>query len=1560
MMTVRPLSKQCPRGAAFRNAVLAMAVIGAVGVAGAGGYMYYRNNSPSHLAQRAQLALEQHDPVRAVDYLQRAVKKEPEGDTGMGLRLLMARAMLEQQREGEAKEYLYENIKAHPDRPEALDLFARTYVNPVYDSLRKRPKPLSAADAAETCAAIDSALLAFEGPGGSQAAHADAKRFEKAYGDGANKLPDTARNRVARAELHRLYYAIARDQEKQALAQRDAAALANDAPNMKEAGERIARAQQGIKAHRAPSLENLEQALKLEPTHPTAASNLAQYLREDAQENPELYARCVALYEQQTAAVKRAVAELKPGQPVPSVPEEVALNAARALQDNVNGAPDRNARAAAALKLLDGYVADHPDSVRALVLKGDILLDQKKIKEATELAEKLDRDGHQELFARILLVNCRLAEHNTKEALALLGPLTTSYDNRPEVWYFLGLAQTDSGSLTDAENAFRKALALSPGFTDARKALLDIEERKGTPEAAAVTAAQVLREDRFDYRALKITVEAMNKKGQSDRAQQMLLALAADPQLPTDQCANLARLLALNGKPADARKLLARLPENDTGTFNLRALIAAASGNPVEARALMARAVAADPDDVDLRLRYAELLAQNDLAADFRAQLEAIVASKKNLTAQQTMAVARNFLRVRLPARAIELLKPLLDNQPPLPEAQALAQDAQNMLAGASVGQASAALDVQHATMADLLRQAAALLREKKFDEALTTANTAIAKDKAVSAAHQLAALAHAGRNETAQAIDEAVTATALDANNPEPYRTFVSLFPTADAARKGLASGSRFETINPALGYWAMGQLAERSEQPEAALGFYTVGLEATSRLTDPRSARDVLYRSLQTQNAQRKDAAAIRKTADNFAIMEGGFSPTARLVAAEKLQAVGDRAAAGQQLDSLGARFGPLTPPSIVLMVATAWLDLEQPDKALALVDKQVNATQNEPVPELLDGYARLQARTGDLDKALETRQKLCAVSPADPKLRIALAEAQAATGDVPAARQTLKDAEALGDAGRQFAETARLRLDVSMGLLYHVGEKLKETSAAARPDDFASMLSVAQAWAQLKKFDEARKMAATIPSYAVEYPTAQVLMAAIDTDKGDYAAAIKTLNALAGHDAQGAAVAAPQLLITHLRAGDAKAALDLATRQRADYADNTPQARYWTTLAATAAREGRQFDAAVTLLNTLDGESRRAASLDIALMQLLQGKPADAAIAALADDSPAFNRTTFALLAGKTPDKDNSAKLIEGGLPSSALAALGSMTPDKIPAALAQLEKNPNLFADDIRTLVADLGANPGAQLRTIALAQRLLEAGWSTTALDVLAEVEKAHPSLAYVAVQRHQAFTDLRRTKDATAVRDALAARVAADPSRVPPSARVLLAASWAQEERLQDAVNVLQPLTALNRPELLTTMASLQEKLGKLDEAVKLHRQVLAIDKGNIEAANNLAYTLAAAHPNDPAALKEAREAVESAISKAPRVTAFQDTLGWIQILSGQAAEGTKRIARAVPTLRLDPAVHYHLGIGYARMGQNELARLHLENVAHLAQNRKNVPELPLATEALRSMASVR
>jgi tetratricopeptide (TPR) repeat protein len=1508
------------RGFSFRQMVLSAAVVGAVAVAGVGGYVYYRNNSTSQLAQRAQIALEQHDAPRAIDFVKRALDKNPTGATAVGLRDLMAQALIDAGREGDARAYIEQALAQDPGHVATLDLLARSHVNPAFRRLREAFKPISTGAAADLYKTIEENLGALE------------------------KLPQSARNMVAEAELHRLYYLILSDQYRQATAELDAAHIADDTAAASKA-EKNANAIKAPEAqHRDIAVKKLQEALKTEPKHERAAALLADYQYQDHE-----YADALALYERMKAAG--------------AVSDELALTAARTMIADAQRQANREQRLKDAQQVLEGYLKDHADNERLMVALGDVVLDQGDVAGASKLAEKAAALAPHDMYAQILLVNCRLHDRKSDEALRLITPMTTAFPNKPEVWYLLGQAQAQAGDMPAAGNAFRKALAVNPSFSQAREELLAHERQAGNEQSASLIAAQVLKDDRYNMFAWDVTIEGLKKTGQVDRARTLLVTLANDPDLPMESRPELIQLLAAYGAPRDAQRLLSTLPPEDHSTLSLRALVAAASGNSPEARELMGKALAANPADVDLRLRYIDLLGNAGLTPDVRAQLDELTAGKTPLTVEQSLRAARGYLSVRLPAKAAAVVQPILDKNPKQAEAAEIAQAARQLAASGGQGSvpasAPASIDMQNAALPELVRFAQAALQRKDYQGALGTARGGLAREKNNRSLHEIAARALAGLGKPDQAVEEVVQAAQAAPDEVEAYWTFVQLFPTADAAIRGIGFGSRLEAVNPALGAWAMGRLAETSGQLELAVQYYMTGIGATSKLIDPRPARDQLYQSLLAAQAARKDIAALKKTADDLANGDASFASGIRLLASDQLLAMGDRQGAAQQLEAIKLAKSPPPPQRLVLAVANRWLALGQGDRARSLMETQVAAEPN--APELLDGYATLLSQAGDVDKAVEVRTKLASLDQSNPRYRVALAEAQANAGDVPAALRTLDDAGRLGATGAELAGAVRVRMLITMGLLDEATRELQSRSSG-NSNDYASLLAVAQAWVQLNKPEDARKLASQVPVYAAQHPGAQLLIASLDLEAGG-AGVDKAIGNLEGllkrgqEDGAAASEIGMQLFRAYVRKGEAPKALQLATAQRALYARNMPSWRTWTTYAAAAAREGKQYSQAIDLLNEMDADARRpggGAALDIALMEVLQHMPVDAA--GLAEAGPAYNRYTLQALAGKAPAAE--AGVLKDGLPSAVIAALAAMPAQERAAAAGRLAENPNLIGGDMEALVREAGSgeDSGTILRQVALAQRLNEAGWTTTALDVLAPLEKR--GIAYVAVQRHQALTDLHRFAEADAVRDAVAKQAAEKPQEVSPSVRILLAASLAKQEKYPEALQMLQPLAALNRPEVLTTLATMHEKMGELNEAIALHRQVLKIDPNNLAAANNLAYTLAAAHPTDKAVLGQAREAIESAISKAPQITAFQDTKGWIQILSGQAAEGTRRIARVLPSLRLDPAVHYHLGVGYARIGQNDLARMHLQNVAHLAHEHQHVPELPLASEALRAMAS--
>ncbi len=531
-----------------------------------------------------------------------------------------------------------------------------------------------------------------------------------------------------------------------------------------------------------------------------------------------------------------------------AVPQELAITAANTLIIDVTRQPDHAKRFADAQKVLEAYLADHSKDARILVSIGQVMLEQNLIADATRMAGRATDEVPGDLDSQILLINCRLREKKTADALNLITPLTNSHSNVPQVWYLLGLANSDSANYPAAEDAFRKAIALSPTFLPARRALLTNEIRSGNSEAANTLASQLMRDDRYYMPAWAVTVDSLNKLGQSDRVRTLLVNLAEDPALPAENKSDLIRLLAENNLAAEAAKLLATLPPDDSETIRLKASVAASAGDTANARVLMAQALAADPNNTSLRLQFADLLMQADRAADARAELDQLVSAKLPLTVSESLHVGNDYLSLRLPNQAAAIAKQLLAAQPQNVEALTLSQQSQKMLAGTESGgggTTQTAVDIRpdQATVGDTFRLAAAALAKKDFASALSLARTGLAKDSGNANLHLVAARALGGLGQYDQAVDEIAAAAGTQPDSPMAFSVFVDLFPDADSSAKGLAFAGRLLSINPSLGDWAMGRLAEKSGQPDLALRYYNDGISSTNRVTDPTAAKEALY---------------------------------------------------------------------------------------------------------------------------------------------------------------------------------------------------------------------------------------------------------------------------------------------------------------------------------------------------------------------------------------------------------------------------------------------------------------------------------------------------------------------------------------------------------------------------------------------------------------------------------------------------------------------------------------------------------------------------------------------
>jgi len=115
----------------------------------------------------------------------------------------------------------------------------------------------------------------------------------------------------------------------------------------------------------------------------------------------------------------------------------------------------------------------------------------------------------------------------------------------------------------------------------------------------------------------------------------------------------------------------------------------------------------------------------------------------------------------------------------------------------------------------------------------------------------------------------------------------------------------------------------------------------------------------------------------------------------------------------------------------------------------------------------------------------------------------------------------------------------------------------------------------------------------------------------------------------------------------------------------------------------------------------------------------------------------------------------------------------------------------------------------------------------------------------------------------------------------------------------------------------------------KFDEAIAQYETVLQKHPASVLAANNLAATLVD-QKGDPQSLDRALMLSRPFESQAPNPYLL-DTLGWAHLKLGHGADAVRVLEQAAALAPDHPALNYHLGAAYAKVGQRPNAITHLK-----------------------------
>lgn len=127
---------------------------------------------------------------------------------------------------------------------------------------------------------------------------------------------------------------------------------------------------------------------------------------------------------------------------------------------------------------------------------------------------------------------------------------------------------------------------------------------------------------------------------------------------------------------------------------------------------------------------------------------------------------------------------------------------------------------------------------------------------------------------------------------------------------------------------------------------------------------------------------------------------------------------------------------------------------------------------------------------------------------------------------------------------------------------------------------------------------------------------------------------------------------------------------------------------------------------------------------------------------------------------------------------------------------------------------------------------------------------------------------------------------------------------------------------------LVVDAASLDEQLGRVDEAIGLYEAFHREFPGQSIGANNLAMLLVT-YKKDHSSLERARDLTSRFMTSTN--PDLLDTAGWVRVKSGNPAEALPALEEAARLAQQSRVIRYHLGMAELALGQRAQARASLE-----------------------------
>jgi tetratricopeptide (TPR) repeat protein len=626
---------------------------------------------------------------------------------------------------------------------------------------------------------------------------------------------------------------------------------------------------------------------------------------------------------------------------------------------------------------------------------------------------------------------------------------------------------------------------------------------------------------------------------------------------------------------------------------------------------------------------------------------------------------------------------------------------------------------------------------------------------------------------------------------------------------------------------------------------------------------------------------------------------------------------------------------------------------DTAAALADAE-KAFRNDPKNENATALlASLYARGNRLDDALRVAQTGVGYHPKSPDMRIVMAQLHESAGQRAAAEKDYRDLVAIDP-----QNLARRYLLVQFLLK---GDEIDKAEAALRdaikvkPEDLQPKLALANLLASKRSFETGEKELLGLVASAPKDLELQVGLAEFYAAHGKAAQSEAAYRRIIEKDGRGALglTARNRLAANALRARDFGAASKLL----AEVLEENPQDNEALSMRAEIALARGDASSAITDLRAVLRDRPESVPAQRALarayLQNNDSALAEQTLRAALERAPAdpqlqVDRAQLLLQGGKVDEAQKALEEVVAASPTNIAAQellfrVQASRKDLVGARkTAQLVRSarPDLALGDYLTGLVDRAENkpdaaresferalklqPDSAEPLTALVELLVSQKHTDVAIARLDALVAAQPKNAVPANLRGELLVSVNRVPDAIA---SFQQAIAIAPTWWVPYRGQALAHLLVRENDL--AIQGYQAgIKATGAPALRTDLATLYERTGRPDDAIRVYEEFVRSSPDSDLAANNLAMLLVN-YRKDPQSMARARELTVRLEKSA--VPQYVNTVGWVQYKLGNFTAAVPLLQQAADRAPDAPQMKYMLGMAQYKAGKRDDALRNLE-----------------------------